>query len=489
MTSLRLSLVALLAGAALLVPAPASAESWADMPALRALQMTATALEPAAAQSPVHAETARAELADALVARYRSLALTPDPGALAAVALVPPTLAAPLASALRDLGRCQEVTRAALPSAPDVLAGLRELDLSYAAEFDKCAASLWRSGLAIADVLAKDGAKTDEDFCEPGLELDAWPVLRLGGGCGDVYTRDYLLVVDRGGRDTYKNNAGGNMIDLDSNDGVVCRDPVVKDHGLGGCAVAAALLVDRAGNDIYGVAVPETVCAHNEPQLPVEHFVERPVTLGAGLFGVGVLIEVAGNDTYLGRSFTQGTGHAGVGILDEHAGRDTYRAVRNGQGFGLTGGAGVLHERAGADTYSFIPTSKGVWAGGNCDTMPRQLQGSGSQGGEGALIERSGADSYTAPPLDVRTGLFSPDPLWTMVGSQGFGHHGGTGALRDEAGSDTYTMGAASGVTADPDLQQRRNDMTDIRTAPSPPVSEDLAKRGPTGPSVFIDRG
>jgi hypothetical protein len=464
-----------------------STASLVDMPALRALRMTATALEPAAPQSPVDAETARAQLVDVLGARYRDLGLTPDPAALAAVTGVSPTLAAPLAAALTELGRCQEVTRAALPSAPDVLAGLAELDLSHADAFDTCAARLWRSGLAIADVLAKDGAKADDDLCEPGPELDAWPVLRLGGHCPDVYTRDYLLLVDRGGRDTYMNNAGGNMIDLDSNDSVVCRDPSRDDGGLGGCAVGAALLVDQAGSDTYGVAVPETACLHQNPELPVEHFVERPVTIGAGLFGVGVLIEVAGDDTYLGRAFTQGTGHAGVGILDDHAGRDTYQAVRNGQGFGLTGGVGVLHERAGIDTYSYIPTLKGVWGGGECDTMPRQLQGSGSQGGEGVLIERAGADSYTAPTLNVRRGLFSP--VKTMVGSQGFGHHGGTGALRDEAGGDKYAMGVAPGVTADPALQQRENGMTDIRTAPPLlPTSEDLAERGPTGPSIFIDR-
>src|SRR5438477_619315 len=92
-----------------------------------------------------------------------------------------------------------------------------------------------------------------------------------------------------------------------------CVNPVFDLHE-GQCVIAAALLLDMAGNDTYGRVKPPEPDA--DGWCTDDPLVQRIMTEGAGFAGVGVLIDAAGDDTYVGKTMAQGAGHAGgVGIL------------------------------------------------------------------------------------------------------------------------------------------------------------------------------
>src|SRR5204863_9024876 len=71
---------------------------------------------------------------------------------------------------------------------------------------------------------------------------------------------------------------------------------------------------------------------------------------GAGVVGVGVCLDAAGNDAYDGQSLCQGAGHFGLGALIDLQGDDVRRATYSAQGAGFFG-VGLLVDAAGKDQY------------------------------------------------------------------------------------------------------------------------------------------
>jgi hypothetical protein len=302
----------------------------------------------------------------------------------------------------------------------------------------------------------------------PGLvDLDIWPVLRFDGStCADTtYANDYLLVVDAGGNDTYRNNVGGNMIDLNfspagsavpglrgTGPAKGCQRAIPGLTALD-CVPLVGVLLDLAGQDTYGVKETpdhDTGCT-NDP------VVRRLMTGGAGFLGVSVLRDSGGTaDTYTGKTGSLGAGHIfGVGLLSDDGGDDTYSSVRNSQGFALVGGFGLLHDEAGADHYDYYmpapinPSAPNQTEGaggvrddegeGLCDRIPRFVQGAANvlPGTTGILIDDLGADTYR--------GAFAGDfigPIQipsTRAGSLGFGNNQAAGVFLDRAtANDSY---------------------------------------------------
>ena len=80
---------------------------------------------------------------------------------------------------------------------------------------------------------------------------------------------------------------------------------------------------------------------------------------GCGDLGVGILVDLAGNDNNVGLSFTQGAGFMGVGMLFDEAGDDVYRGVQLHQGIAQHG-AGFLVDRRGRDRYEALMVAQGV---------------------------------------------------------------------------------------------------------------------------------
>jgi hypothetical protein len=380
---------------------------------------------------------------------------------------ISPEIAGRLANLLTAMGTCQQLTEthfAAIPSsllATVLKTGGGLNPLAYTG-LRNCAQPVWQRTVELQLVLEPMACGT------PGLvDLDLWPVLRFDGGtCGDTtYPNDYLLVVDAGGNDTYRNNAGGNMVDLNfspagsalpglrgTGPAKGCQRAIPGLTALD-CVPAVGVLLDLAGQDTYGVR--ET--PDHDTGCTTDPVVRRMMTGGAGFLGISVLRDTGATaDTYTGKTGSLGAGHIfGVGLLSDDGGDDAYTAVRNSQGFALVGGFGLLHDEAGADSYDYYmpapvnPSAPNQTEGaggvrddegeGLCDRIPRFVQGTANvlPGTIGILIDDQGADSYHGAFAGEFIGpIQNPS---TRAGSLGFGNNQAVGVFLDRAATDdTY---------------------------------------------------
>ena len=123
-----------------------------------------------------------------------------------------------------------------------------------------------------------------------------------------------------------------------------------------------AALIDPAGNDRYTLSNVPLI--RPSPQLP-GHNSSMGQGAGRGLRGVfadgrstaggiGILIDLAGDDHYVAQVFAQGVGyHEGLGLLVDDGGNDHFDAAWYAMGAAAHDAAGILLKRGtGDDTYS-----------------------------------------------------------------------------------------------------------------------------------------
>ena len=198
---------------------------------------------------------------------------------------------------------------------------------------------------------------TAEGLVIPALQTavtaGAWPplaiadpagVLRLGSPGDDFESLDRILQIDPTGNDIYTNNAGGTTlttgpthagspialsIDLNGNDQYQKRRNSPK---LGGSEAGIGILLDLTGNDSY-------VCSLD--------------CLGGTLSGIGYMRDQSGNDKY---DTGEGIGSAGfgfIGVMREDAGNDSYLAGGFAMGSAEARGSMGLHwDRTGTDAHA-----------------------------------------------------------------------------------------------------------------------------------------
>jgi hypothetical protein len=264
----------------------------------------------------------------------------------------------------------------------------------------------------------------------------------LVGGYGqNVYHGDALLIIDLGGDDRYENRAGGVfvdpsvsiVIDLSGNDHYLYSGDYAQ--GSGGSGVG--ILIDLEGDDKYSA---------------------RHYSQGAGMLGIGLLVDGGGNDQYSGDTGSQGAGSFGIGILRDNTGNDLYSSSFLSQGFGFTWGFGAIVDEEGNDLYS---------AGGRYKDWLRYedhflslSQGFGygirpfASGGIGIIADGKGNDNYIS---DI---FGQGSSYWYSIGSivdyqgndkyssyqyaQGCGTHLTIGTLLDFDGNDDYVSKGVS---------------------------------------------
>jgi hypothetical protein len=139
---------------------------------------------------------------------------------------------------------------------------------------------------------------------------------------------------------------------------------------------ALGLLLDEAGNDFYTA-------------------VYYPQGSGIHLAG-GLLFDGAGEDHYYSKHGPgQGAGHDyGVGFLVDRAGNDTY-SVEGGNGLGITNSVGVFLDAWGDDQYAGHHANSYGYANKTRDS-----------GGIGLFLDAGGQDAYLQP-------FCANDSLWT----------------------------------------------------------------------------
>jgi hypothetical protein len=194
--------------------------------------------------------------------------------------------------------------------------------------------------------------------------------------------------------------------------------------------------------------------------------------LGAGLFGLGVLVDEGGDDDYRMRSVGMGAAFFGAGLLLDAGGNDHYRLDEgDGEGFGGPGGVGVLADRSGNDTYYVEPDAAKAGradyhsdykiAVSNAQGAGTGRRGDGSDGhawagGLGALLDVDGDDAYRAGNFSLGIGYwYGTGIVWDGGGNddyrsvyytQGSGAHFAIGALIDEGGDDSHVLGENAGA-------------------------------------------
>ncbi len=161
----------------------------------------------------------------------------------------------------------------------------------------------------------------------------------------------------------------------------------------------------------------------------------------------------------------QGAGFFGIGMLLDLAGDDHYTLWSDGQGFGGVAGVGVLADRTGDDAYLAVPDPKvtgrpsyhseekiAVSDAQGCG-MGRRGDGADGHswaGGIGALLDAEGNDRYTIGNWGQGCGYwFGTGLLWDGAGNDEYqangwasasGAHFCIGAVVDEAGDDLHTV-------------------------------------------------
>ena len=269
--------------------------------------------------------------------------------------------------------------------------------------------------------------------------------VKLAGTGPDRHEGDYLLLIDLGGNDVYE-NVGADVtrlensrkhvsvvIDISGDDKVSWT----KTPGSGAGVMGLAVWADMAGND---------------------HYEGGNVGLGAGLFGAGLFWDASGDDRYMAGSLAQGAGGYGLGLFIDGAGADTYKGALAGQGFGSSGGIGILVDVEGNDSYSCGEVVRDQDEGRNLrhDVVHylSMCQGFGfglrpeASGGVGALIDLNGNDSYRADifaqgsaywfGLGMLVDRSGDDRYDCFEHCQGEGVHLAAGILADFAGNDEY---------------------------------------------------
>jgi hypothetical protein len=316
---------------------------------------------------------------------------------------------------------------------------------------------------AILDLAGDDVYVTDALL---GAGTALWGVATvLDAGGDDVYRADYAgqgsaffgatWFEDRSGDDLYHARAHGQaaatvgyaMLIDDAGHDVY----EVGFYGQGFSGVMGwGLLVDRAGHDRYlaGNVLPD----HDRNP---ERFLSLAQGFSIGMRphaggGVGALVDLAGNDSYIADVYGQGVSYYyAAGFLLDAAGHDTYSLYQYGQGCGIHLSHGLLADLAGNDTYSGFILSQGsahdyavgmlLEHGGNDTyTGDHHTQGRALNNSFALLLDRAGNDGYFARQRD---------------GGQGIGHDGGfrdygsLAVLVDAAGEDIYSGGFSNGVT------------------------------------------
>lgn len=196
-----------------------------------------------------------------------------------------------------------------------------------------------------------------------------------------------------------------------------------------------ASVIDAGGDDEYRYASAEADTRSNWPRTQL-------------------IVDLAGNDRYLGGARGPASALMGVSLIIDHAGSDRYEGQSRSCGVGVMG-VGVILDRAGADVYTGTRWSIGAafyglgaiidgGADGDLYVAEMMSQGIGGPRGFGAIIDEAGRDLYR---VNGPTPSVYGTPAVYAGFSQGVGlgvrlyDNGGIGVIADLAGDDRYEGG------------------------------------------------
>ncbi|MBN2491522.1 MAG: hypothetical protein JXQ29_11795 [Planctomycetes bacterium] len=237
--------------------------------------------------------------------------------------------------------------------------------------------------------------------------------------------------------------------------------------GLGGAAGVGAV-IDVAGNDDYqcGEKYPSGYNALEKP--PPEpgnpRFQWTAFGMGMGLGrrivesreardhafalagGIGMILDVAGDDRYRSSNFSQGCGYYfGAGLKLDLQGKDSHGAARYGHASGAHFGLGLFVDYAGVDEYG----STGPTYNGGCawDHSVFLCLDAGTEGDTYVLDRSAGLGRADIGSWGVFADLGGPD-RYVLKQRPGRASQKGVAVFYDRAGEDTYEFAGAAAAKA-----------------------------------------
>ncbi len=245
---------------------------------------------------------------------------------------------------------------------------------------------------------------------------------------------DVFLLVELGGDDEYKGHVAVNaelwqpvsvVLDLEGADTWRHREE---------WDISLARIDNRStrmqGAGLFGIAIVDDAAGDDD-------YHSAGVAQGVGVFGVGVLIDHQGSDHYRAYDLSQGAADFGYGLLlDLGEGHDRHETLQKSQGYGGPRGMGFAVDEAGDDTWLAIAEPLVYdWAGEGSNWSGSQGFGYGVRDGffyEGAPIFSGG--------LGGLFDLAGDDHFQCAVMCQGFGYAFGTGLFYDPQGNDDHLV-------------------------------------------------
>ena len=296
------------------------------------------------------------------------------------------------------------------------------------------------------------------------LEVIDTPYGRIivGGPGPNRYTdAGVLAIIDVGGDDDYVFANAQDALGMHPLQVIVDfgGDDVYGTDGVGGPAAGVlgiSVLIDRAGNDRYvqGLSPAFKPREYSRASLviPDTEGVDTRLVPYVRLYGAPARATAAVTDepgVALDAGFTFGAGFLGVGLLIDEAGDDLYLAQKYAFGAGFWSGIGLLHDVSGNDVYA-----------AGCAAA-----GAGINGAFGLLDDRTGDDFYQC--LGTFENSYSVGQEYDNgYSGQGIGFGsswraesrgaprrlvptlgGGVGIVIDGAGNDSY-VGSSFGVAS-----------------------------------------
>jgi hypothetical protein len=293
---------------------------------------------------------------------------------------------------------------------------------------------------------------------------------RLEEGTGGVGLAGIGILLDAAGNDTYtgsKFTQGvavgglGLLLDRAGDDTHTAFGYAV---GLGGSAGVGAV-IDVAGDDQYqcGEKYPSGYNSMEKPPpKPGDpRFQWTAFGMGMGLGrrivgsqdprdhrfalagGVGIVLDVAGNDRYASSNFSQGCGYYfGAGLKLDLAGDDVHGAARYGHAAGAHFGLGLFVDYAGKDEYG----STGPTYNGGCawDKSVFLCIDAGAEGDRYRLDRSAGLGRADIGSWGVFADLGGADH-YLLRHRPGRASRTGVGVFYDREGKDTYELQGKKG--------------------------------------------
>lgn len=317
-------------------------------------------------------------------------------------------------------------------AAHDLLAAVEAADLGRFRDATGCSATY---DTPLGRIVVRDAAPTQYTAAEhPGdlllvLDTGGDDVYRVQAGATRSTANPVSLLIDLGGADRYGYDERPGPQDLPPR---LPSDEDGRYAGDGSYGPFSLSTRGRQGSGTLGIGILLDLGDAGDEYRSLR------TSQGWGALGVGILHDAGGDDRYLCEAGCQGAAAFGIGLLvDEGDGIDHYEGYHAVQGFAYSLAVSALYDAGGDDTYLAQPDDVLYYS----PQDPGRSNSSMSQGagfGRRSDVELGGDGVYMSGGLGILRDRDGNDDYECAIFGQGTGYWFSLGILADGGGNDHY---------------------------------------------------